>query len=379
MTTIETGRATDLDRLCVDTIRMLAIDAVEQAKSGHPGTPMALAPDRLRPLHAHHAPLPRAPGLAQPRSLRPQRRPRVDAPLRAAVPDRLRTDARGHQALPPARIAVRRASRIRAGARHRGDDRPPRPGPGRRRRPGAGRADAQRPPGRRRHRPPHLRHRLRRRHAGGHRVRGRVAGRSPRALALVVFYDDNHITIEGDTSLAFSESRPSATRPTAGTSCTSAKTSTCRGSRARRGEAMDVDDRPSLIVCRTHIAQGAPTKHDTPEAHGAPLGEEEVRRTKEAYGLADRAAVPRARRGTGPSCASASRRGARVGRALAGALRRLERVRAVRPLERRPAELRARRQPDHGDPQGRRRGSAMGGRGPCLTSSAARPISRPRR
>ena len=44
MTTIETGRATDLDRLCVDTIRMLAIDAVEQAKSGHPGTPMALAP-----------------------------------------------------------------------------------------------------------------------------------------------------------------------------------------------------------------------------------------------------------------------------------------------------------------------------------------------
>ena len=44
MTKIETGRATDLYRLCVDTIRMLAIDAVEQAKSGHPGTPMALAP-----------------------------------------------------------------------------------------------------------------------------------------------------------------------------------------------------------------------------------------------------------------------------------------------------------------------------------------------
>jgi transketolase len=44
VTTIETGRATDLDRLCVDTIRMLAVDAVEQAESGHPGTPMALAP-----------------------------------------------------------------------------------------------------------------------------------------------------------------------------------------------------------------------------------------------------------------------------------------------------------------------------------------------
>jgi transketolase N-terminal domain/subunit len=44
VTTIETNRATDLDRLCVDTIRVLAVDAVEQANSGHPGTPMALAP-----------------------------------------------------------------------------------------------------------------------------------------------------------------------------------------------------------------------------------------------------------------------------------------------------------------------------------------------
>jgi transketolase len=44
MTTIQASPTTDLDRLCVDTIRMLSIDAVEQAKSGHPGTPMALAP-----------------------------------------------------------------------------------------------------------------------------------------------------------------------------------------------------------------------------------------------------------------------------------------------------------------------------------------------
>ena len=47
---------------------------------------------------------------------------------------------------------------------------------------------------------------------------------------------------------------------------------------------MDVEDRPSLIICRTHIAPGAPHKQDTPEAHGAPLGEEEVRLTKRAYG-----------------------------------------------------------------------------------------------
>ena len=44
MTTIQASPTTDLDRLCVDTIRMLSVDAVEHAKSGHPGTPMALAP-----------------------------------------------------------------------------------------------------------------------------------------------------------------------------------------------------------------------------------------------------------------------------------------------------------------------------------------------
>ena len=42
--------------------------------------------------------------------------------------------------------------------------------------------------------------------------------------------------------------------------------------------------RPSLIIVRTHIAIGAPHAQDTPEAHGAPLGEEEVRLTKQAYG-----------------------------------------------------------------------------------------------
>ena len=47
---------------------------------------------------------------------------------------------------------------------------------------------------------------------------------------------------------------------------------------------MSVKDRPSLIICRTHIAPGAPHKQDTAEAHGAPLGEEEVRLTKRAYG-----------------------------------------------------------------------------------------------
>ena len=48
--------------------------------------------------------------------------------------------------------------------------------------------------------------------------------------------------------------------------------------------AREVDDRPSLIVVRTHIAPGSPNKQDTHGAHGTPLGDEEIRLTKEVYG-----------------------------------------------------------------------------------------------
>jgi hypothetical protein len=44
MQTVETITAAETDQLCINTIRTLSIDAVQQAKSGHPGTPMALAP-----------------------------------------------------------------------------------------------------------------------------------------------------------------------------------------------------------------------------------------------------------------------------------------------------------------------------------------------
>jgi transketolase len=45
-------------------------------------------------------------------------------------------------------------------------------------------------------------------------------------------------------------------------------------------KARDESSRPSLIIARTHIAWGSPNKQDTPDAHGAPLGEEEVVLTK---------------------------------------------------------------------------------------------------
>ena len=49
--------------------------------------------------------------------------------------------------------------------------------------------------------------------------------------------------------------------------------------------AMDVDDRPSLIVLRSHIGYPSPTFTDTADAHGNPLGDDEIRRTKEILGL----------------------------------------------------------------------------------------------
>ena len=50
--TTETARGTDLDTLAVDTVRTLAMDAIQKAGSGHPGTAMALGPGRLRAVDA---------------------------------------------------------------------------------------------------------------------------------------------------------------------------------------------------------------------------------------------------------------------------------------------------------------------------------------
>ena len=101
---------------------------------------------------------------------------------------------------------------------------------------------------------------------------------------LIFLYDSNHISIEGDTGLAFTED--------AG-----------RRFEAYQWHVQQVDgndleevtqaiaaaqaetERPSLILAHTHIAYGSPNFQDTAAAHGAPLGEEEVRRTKEHFGF----------------------------------------------------------------------------------------------
>ena len=101
---------------------------------------------------------------------------------------------------------------------------------------------------------------------------------------LVYLYDDNHITIEGGTDLAFSEDvaqRFEAYHWHVQRVDGHDREAVADALEAARQET----ERPSIIICRTHIAKGSPNKQDTSGAHGEPLGEDEVVATKEALGL----------------------------------------------------------------------------------------------
>jgi transketolase len=101
---------------------------------------------------------------------------------------------------------------------------------------------------------------------------------------LIWIYDNNHITIEGHTALAFSED-------------VAARFMGYNWHVQRVGDANDLElleesfqraldeaDQPSLIIVDSHIGYGSPNKQDTSAAHGEPLGEQEIRKTKVNYG-----------------------------------------------------------------------------------------------
>jgi len=97
-------------------------------------------------------------------------------------------------------------------------------------------------------------------------------------------YDDNRITIEGDTDLAFSEDVPTKFRGMGWHIVEVADANDVEAVDQAIKEFKATDDKPTLIVVRSIIAWGAPTKANTHGAHGAPLGEDEIAATKEAYG-----------------------------------------------------------------------------------------------
>ncbi|MFQ5490915.1 MAG: transketolase [Phycisphaerae bacterium] len=102
---------------------------------------------------------------------------------------------------------------------------------------------------------------------------------------LVWIYDDNRITIDGPTSLAFSEDVGRRFEAYGWHVQHVGDVNDLTALRAALNQAMDVDDRPALIVARSHIGYGSPNKQDTSAAHGAPLGHDEIRAAKQAYGL----------------------------------------------------------------------------------------------
>ncbi len=101
---------------------------------------------------------------------------------------------------------------------------------------------------------------------------------------LIYFYDDNGITIDGSTDLAFSENVKQRFEAY-GWHCISIDGHDFKAIRNATFEAKAESERPSLILCKTHIGYGSPNKQGTAESHGAPLGDDEIRLTKERLGL----------------------------------------------------------------------------------------------
>ncbi len=103
---------------------------------------------------------------------------------------------------------------------------------------------------------------------------------------LIVCYDDNRITIDGSTSISFDGENHTARLAADGWHVQSvADSEDTAALLAALTAAREEAQRPSFIQIRSHIAYPAPNAIDTAKAHGAPLGEEEVRLTKEVMGL----------------------------------------------------------------------------------------------
>ena len=101
---------------------------------------------------------------------------------------------------------------------------------------------------------------------------------------LTVFYDNNHIQLAGETAMAFSEDVGERFEAYGWHVQDVGEDLSLDRLTGAAEAAKEVTDRPSLVIVRSHIGYGSPHKQDSYKAHGSPLGEEEVRLTKEVYG-----------------------------------------------------------------------------------------------
>src|SRR5918997_1099523 len=282
-----TPGAAQLDDLAIDTIRTLSMDAVEKAKSGHPGAPMALAPlayllytrvmkhnpanaewfDRDRfVLSAGHASMLLYSSLYLSgygltlddlKSFRQLGSPTAGHPERGDAPGIEATTGPLGQGISMA-VGLALAEAMLAARFNR---------------PGHDLID----------------HRTFTIASDGDMQEG-VASEACSLAGhlglgkLVAFYDNNHIQLAGETAMAFSENVAQRFEAYGWHVQDLGEDIALARMELAIAGAEEVRDRPSLIILRTHIGYGSPNKQDTEKAHGSPLGEDEVRLTKEAYG-----------------------------------------------------------------------------------------------
>ena len=286
MTATETTTA--LDKLCVDTIRTLSMDGVQKANSGHPGTPMALAPVAYVLYARVMRHNPRGPdwpdrdrfvlscGHASMLLYSTLYLAGYDVSLEDDIMQfrQLGSRAAGHPEyhdLPGIEVTT---GPLGQGISH-----------------AVGMALAERMLAVRFNRPGHeiVDHRTFVIASDGDLEEG-ISGEASSIAGhlglgrLISFYDDNHISIEGDTKLAFTEDVGKRYEAYGWHVQNLGEDVELDNIEHALENAIAVEDRPSLIIVRTHIAQGSPHKQDTAGAHGSPLGEEEVKLTKEAMG-----------------------------------------------------------------------------------------------
>ena len=283
-----TDTATALDRLCIDTIRTLSMDAVQKANSGHPGTPMALAPLAYVLYTRMMRHNPRDPdwpdrdrfilscGHASMLLYSTLYLAGYDVSLEEDIMRfrQLGSKAAGHPEhghCPGVEVTT---GPLGQGISH-----------------AVGFALAERMLAARFNRPGHdvVDHRTFVIASDGDLEEG-ISGEASSLAGhlglgrLISFYDDNHISIEGNTALAFSEDVGKRYEAYGWHVQSLGEDLGLDRLQEALQTAIGVEDQPSMIIVRTHIAQGSPHKQDTASAHGSPLGEEEVKLTKQAMG-----------------------------------------------------------------------------------------------
>ena len=283
----DTVSVTALDHLCVNTLRTLAMDAVQRANSGHPGAPMGLAPLAyvLWTRHLRHSP-------ADP-----------DWPAR----DRFVLSA-GHASMLLYGLLYLTGYDVSLedlqAFRQWGSKTPGHPefghtpgvetttgplGQGVANAVGLAIAEAHLAARFNRSGEEIINHRTFFLASDGDLMEGvsheaaSLAGHL-RLGKLIGLYDDNHVTIEGSTDLAFSEDVAARFAAYGWHVQQVEDGNDVAALDAALAAAKAETERPSLVVVRTHLAYGSPNKQDSADAHGAPLGDEEVRLTKENLG-----------------------------------------------------------------------------------------------